>query len=58
VVGGGNSGFDESLYLLSLGVARIVMVEALDSCGASEITQASFAPILKWTLEPLHLWRR
>lgn len=40
VVGGGNSGFDESLYLLSLGVARVVMVEALDSCGASEITQA------------------
>jgi thioredoxin reductase (NADPH) len=40
VVGGGNSGFDESLYLLSLGVAKIVMVEALDSCGASETTQA------------------
>lgn len=40
VVGGGNSGFDESLYLLSLGVAEIVMVEALDSCCASETTQA------------------
>ena len=40
VVGGGNSGFDESLYLLSLGVAEIIMVEALDSCCASETTQA------------------
>jgi len=40
VVGGGNSGFDESLYLLSLDVAEIVMAEALDSCGASETTQA------------------
>lgn len=41
VVGGGNSGFDESLYLLSLGVAEIVMVEALENCCASERTQAS-----------------
>ena len=40
VVGGGNSGFDESLYLLSLGVADIIVVEALDRCGASETTQA------------------
>jgi thioredoxin reductase (NADPH) len=40
VVGGGNSGFDESLYLLSLGVAEIIMVEALDNCGASETTQS------------------
>lgn len=40
VVGGGNSGFDESLYLLSLGVSEIVMVEALDRCCASETTQA------------------
>jgi thioredoxin reductase (NADPH) len=39
VVGGGNSGFDESLYLLSLGVAEIIMVEALDYCGASETAQ-------------------
>lgn len=38
-VGGGNSGFDESLYLLSLGVAEIIIVEALDSCCASETTQ-------------------
>jgi len=40
VVGGGNSGFDESLYLLSLGVAEILMVEALEDCCASETTQA------------------
>jgi thioredoxin reductase (NADPH) len=40
VVGGGNSGFDESLYLLSLGVAEIIMVEALEDCCASETTQA------------------
>ena len=40
VVGGGNSGFDESLYLLSLGVRQILLVEALESCCASEITQA------------------
>lgn len=40
VVGGGNSAFDESLYLLSLGVNEIVMVEALENCCASESTQA------------------
>ena len=40
VVGGGNSGFDESLYLLSLGVRSIVIVEALAHCCASETTQA------------------
>ena len=40
VIGGGNSGFDESLYLLSLGVSEIVMIEALENCCASEITQA------------------
>jgi len=40
VVGGGNSGFDESLYLLSLGVAEIILVEALDHCCASTTTQA------------------
>jgi len=40
VVGGGNSGFDESLYLLSLGVKEILMVEALERCCATESTQA------------------
>ena len=39
VVGGGNSGFDESLYLFSVGVASITLVEALDQCCASEATQ-------------------
>jgi len=36
VVGGGNSGVDESLYLLSLGVNRIVVVEEFDRLLASE----------------------
>lgn len=40
VIGGGNSGFDESLYLLSLGVNEIIMIEALENCCASESTQA------------------
>ena len=40
VVGGGNSGFDESLYLLSLGVTRILLVETMDQCCASGATQA------------------
>lgn len=40
VVGGGNSGFDESLYLLSLGMAKIIIIEAMDRCCASETTQA------------------
>ena len=40
VVGGGNSGFDESLYLLSLRVSEIIMVEAIENCCASESTQA------------------
>lgn len=40
VVGGGDSAFGESLYLLSLGVTRILLVEALENCCASEITQA------------------
>jgi thioredoxin reductase (NADPH) len=39
VVGGGNSGFDESLYLLGLGVDRIVIVEEMQSCIADEATQ-------------------
>lgn len=36
VLGGGNSGFDESLYLLSLGVTRINLIEAMGECQASE----------------------
>jgi thioredoxin reductase (NADPH) len=39
VVGGGNSGFDESLYLADLGVRSIVIVEAMDHCVADTSTQ-------------------
>ena len=39
VVGGGNSGFDESLYLLGLGVERIILVEELDHCIADASSQ-------------------
>lgn len=38
VVGGGNSAFDESLYLEGLGVKKITIVEALDCCPAAEST--------------------
>lgn len=40
VVGGGNSGFDESLYLIQLGVEQIHIVEAFPSCIAAASTQA------------------
>ena len=36
VVGGGNSGVDESLYLLGLGVRRLILIEAFDRLLASE----------------------
>lgn len=39
IVGGGNSGFDESLYLLGLGVRSIHIVEALPQCLAAASTQ-------------------
>ena len=39
VVGGGNSGFDETLYLLSLGVKSVSIVELLDRCMADQMTQ-------------------
>lgn len=39
VVGGGNSGFDESFYLLSLGVRKIILVESAESCCACEAAQ-------------------
>jgi thioredoxin reductase (NADPH) len=38
VLGGGNSAFDESLYLLDLGVKSITIVEALPKCTAAEGT--------------------
>jgi thioredoxin reductase (NADPH) len=37
VVGGGNSGVDESLYLLSLGVRSILLIEEFDRLLASEM---------------------
>lgn len=39
VVGGGNSGFDEALYLCSLGVEQITIIEMMDRFFASETTQ-------------------
>lgn len=39
VVGGGNSAFDESLYLLNLGVAELTIVEVMDRFFAAETTQ-------------------
>ncbi len=39
VVGGGNSAFDESLYLLSLGVKHITLVEVMDTFFAAQKTQ-------------------
>lgn len=42
VVGGGNSGFDEALYLLSVGVREIVLVEQMDRVFASQSTQDKF----------------
>ncbi|MBI4763652.1 MAG: FAD-dependent oxidoreductase [Deltaproteobacteria bacterium] len=43
VVGGGNSGFDETLYLLSLGIESVTIVELMDKCLADPITQESVA---------------
>ena len=39
VMGGGNSGFDESLYLLNLGIRSIHIVETFPSCIAAPATQ-------------------
>lgn len=39
VVGGGNSAFDEGLYLLNLGVERLTVAEAMDRFFAAEATQ-------------------
>lgn len=40
---GGNSGFDEALYLLSLGVAEITIIEVMDRFFASQTTQDKLA---------------
>ena len=39
VVGGGNSGFDESLYLAGLGVRSVHIVEMFPACAAAQFTQ-------------------
>jgi len=39
VVGGGNSAFDESLYLLSLGVEHITVIEIMDRYFAAQACQ-------------------
>jgi len=39
VVGGGNSGFDESLYLLQIGVSQLTLIEVEDRFFAAKSTQ-------------------
>ncbi len=39
VVGGGNSAFDESLYLMQLGVAHLTLIEIMDRFFAAKATQ-------------------
>lgn len=39
VVGGGNSGFDESLYLLRIGIQHITLVEVMDRFFAAQSAQ-------------------
>lgn len=39
VVGGGNSGFDESLYLLRIGIKHITLVEMMDRFFAAQSAQ-------------------
>lgn len=39
VVGGGNAGFDESIYLSNLGVSSVHIIEFMDSCIADASTQ-------------------
>lgn len=39
VVGGGNSAFDESLYLLGLGIEHITIIEIMDIFFAAQTTQ-------------------
>lgn len=43
VIGGGNSGFDECLYLVDLGVNSIVIIESAAACSAAEATRARAA---------------
>ncbi|MCP4749765.1 MAG: FAD-dependent oxidoreductase [Proteobacteria bacterium] len=43
VVGGGNSGFDEALYLLSLGINELTLIEVADRFFASAATREKLA---------------
>jgi len=43
VVGGGNSGFDEALYLLSLGIRDLTLIEVADRYFASAAAQEMLA---------------
>jgi thioredoxin reductase (NADPH) len=43
VVGGGNSGFDEALYLLSLGIRELTLIEVADRFFASAAAQEMLA---------------
>ena len=51
VVGGGNSGFDESLYLLSLGVKEIILIEKMDHFFASQSIQETLSGYENVTLK-------
>ncbi len=42
VVGGGNSGFDESLYLKRIGIERLTLIEVADRFFAAKATQDEF----------------
>lgn len=43
VVGGGNSAFDESLYLLGSGIAHLTLIEIMPRCFAAAATQEKLA---------------
>ncbi len=43
IVGGGNSGFDEALSLLDLGISELTLVEKMDRFFAASSTQAQLA---------------
>lgn len=50
VIGGGNSAFDESLYLEYIGVKSILIVEAMETCPAAETTQQKALSTGKFTI--------
>ena len=50
VVGGGNSGFDEALALLSMGVREVILVEVMDRFFAAQTAQDKLAAMDNVTL--------